>query len=168
MVIGNVSIMRRYGWIIQFDADGNTYSDNQLEDWYNTMAKRECGHAKWYGWNDDRTNDNTAGVLKTLFKGSGDFRLDFGNCWINGVVKVYLNGRLISVAQAGVKSKVITHTFKPNSMLEIKDEGINSIVSLNSFVIFCNGKWHIPYFQNSTKLYVCNHFKSSFDPLISF
>ena len=144
--------MRRYGWSVQFNVDGKTFSNDQQENWYNTVAKLHCGDAKWYGWNYDRNNINSAGVLKTLLKGSGEFRLDFGNCGNNGVVKVYLDGRLISFAPR-VTSRVITHDFTPGSMLEIKDEGMDSIVNLNSFAIICNGKWSIvPHFVKSTIL----------------
>ena len=134
MKIGNVSEMRLNGWSIEFDRDG-TNPLYQHQKWFTSIAKSCTAAAKWFGWSPL----NTTGVLKTTLKGHGQFTLDFGNCWNQGTVNVYLNGDAIASAPVGVKTKTKTQSFTPGSVLEIKDEGENSIVSLNSFTVICNG-----------------------------
>ena len=60
-------------------------------------------------------------------------RLDFGNCWDTGVVRVYLEGVLIGRATANTPSKKITFPLPEDSLLEIKDEGANSVIKFNHF-----------------------------------
>ena len=128
--LGNISEMKRNGWSIEFDRDGSF-----TPQWYTNVGKHCTVGTKWFGW----SRLNTTGVLKTTLRGLGQFTLDFGNCGKLGTVNVYLNGNAIASAPVGVKTRSITHSFTPDSVLEIKDEGENSVVSLNSFSIDCNG-----------------------------
>ena len=124
---GNVSEMGLIGWSIEFDNVGS-YSPKR----YTNVGKQCTPGAKWFGWSPG----NATGVLRTTLKGFGYFTLDFGNCWYKGSVNVYLDDILIASAPVGVKRRAITHNFTSDSVLEIKDEGENSVVSLNSFSIY--------------------------------
>ena len=60
-------------------------------------------------------------------------RLDFGNCWDAGVVRVYLEGGLIGEAGPNTPSKVISFQIPQNYLLELRDEGANSVIKFNHF-----------------------------------
>ena len=97
-VIGEVSQMKQNGWSFErFDVDGSSTMSYEKKGWYNEAAEYCGGDGTWYGW----SSGEKAGVLSTTFQGSGTFTLGFGNCWTNGKVKAYLNGREIGSASPG-------------------------------------------------------------------
>jgi hypothetical protein len=67
--------------------------------------------------------------------GNGEGILDFGNCWNQGIVKVYLNGNEIGAADKNTPSKTITFEYTDGAELEIFDEGANSIIQFNQFTV---------------------------------
>ena len=92
-----------------------------------------CSQGKWHGW----SGHADVGTLSTTLKGSGFVTVDFGNCWDQGVVKLYLDDKVISTAHVGDKRVVNTFFFTSNSVLKLKDEGANSVVALNSIAFDC-------------------------------
>ena len=92
-----------------------------------------CGTSNnWYGWSTLKK----IGTLSTLLKGSGNLKLNFGNCWHLGIVAVYLDKQLMAVAHPKTK-KEVSLFFKQGSLLEIKDEGLGSVIQLNSITFEC-------------------------------
>ena len=81
------------------------------------------------------------GTISTLLKQSTKCgRLDFGNCWNAGEVRVYLEGELIGEAGANTPSQIITFPLHQDSLLELKDEGANSVIKFNNFeMVQCPG-----------------------------
>ena len=96
-----------------------------------------CGSG-WYGW----TGGSVVGSISTELTASTKCgRLDFGNCWNAGVVKVYLEGELIGEAGPNTPSIVISFQLPQDSLLELKDEGENSKIKFNGFeMVECNSK----------------------------
>ena len=92
--------------------------------------------AAWFGW----TDGNGVGTLSTTFTGYGEATVDFGNCWNQGNVKLYLDSTLIEAAPVGTKSKVAKFQFTPGTVLKLKDEDGNAVIMLNSVGVNCNGK----------------------------
>ena len=92
-----------------------------------------CGtNNNWYGWSTLKK----VGTLSTVLKGSGNLKLNFGNCWHLGIVAVYLNKQLMAVAHPKTK-KEVSLSFKQGALLEIKDEGLGSVIQLNSITFEC-------------------------------
>ena len=123
--------MIKSGWEFDFTHDGSLITDNYKH------VGQQCGpRAKWYGW----SSHSHVGSLSATLIGNGDVTLDFGNCWDDGTVKVYLDANLMATASAGRKSVVKTFSFTPGSVLKIKDEDGNAVVMLNSINIKCYGR----------------------------
>ena len=117
--------MKQNGW--QFDFTFNA------GDWNAVGTK--CGEqAKWYGW----SQEEQVGTLSVTLEGTGQVTIDFGNCWDAGTVQLYMNDDVISTAPAGSKSVVKTISFAPDSILKLRDEGVNSVISLNSVTFQCD------------------------------
>ena len=96
-----------------------------------------CG-PQWYGWNG---NSAVGSISTTLFKSSKCGRLDFGNCWNTGTVRAYLAGKLIGEAGPNTPRQLIEFAIPENSLLEIKDEGENSVIKFTNFeMVDCSGK----------------------------
>ena len=115
--------MESNGWVFDVTQSmGSTYANN-------------CGVESWYGW----TSYTAVGSIETVLQGSGMAILNYGNCYYKGVVKVYLNGNLISVAGAHVKDKLAEIPFSNGDLLKITEE--SGIIKLNSFEINCPGKY---------------------------
>ena len=96
-----------------------------------------CGKGQaWYGW----SSSADVGSISTILKGNGRAKLNFGNCWDTGIVKVYLNDIEIGSADNNVPSKDIEFDFQQGNVLMLRDEGPNSVIQLNSLeVIECKG-----------------------------
>ena len=96
-----------------------------------------CG-PQWYGWNG---HSDIGSISTTLYKSSKCGKLDFGNCWDTGTVRVYLAGKLIGEAGPNTPRRLIEFAIPENSLLEIKDEGANSVIKFTSFeMVDCSGK----------------------------
>ena len=61
----------------------------------------------WYCWNDWEVT----GSIGTKLFGNGHGRLDFGNCWNTGIVRVLLNGTEIASASSNTPSTIIEFDF---------------------------------------------------------
>ena len=92
--------------------------------------------SNWYGYipNDD------VGSISTTFKGSGRARLDFGNCYKNGRVKAYLDGKMIGKGAGKYTfSKVVEFNFQHGSILEINEQNTATIQFNSLKIISFNG-----------------------------
>ena len=96
-----------------------------------------CG-PQWYGWN---LGAEVGSISTTLDKSSKCGKLDFGNCWVAGTVRAYLAGELIGEAGPNTPSHIIEFAIPENSLLEIKDEGANSVIKFTNFeMVDCSSK----------------------------
>ena len=143
--IGNKLFMVQHGWQFDFTHDGSILSDN-----YKNVGKK-CGpQAKWYGW----SAHSHVGTLSATLKGSGEVTINFGNCWDQGVVKVYLDANVVGIASVGEKSKQISVSFTPGSVLSFKDESGNAVIMLNSITFKCYGMIFKQFFEEISQLHV--------------
>ena len=93
----------------------------------------------WWCWND---GNGGIGVISTVLKGKGRGVLDYGLCYSishggsssSRIVKVFLNGKLISSAVDGETSKVISFDFSDGSILKIQEESY-SVFQFNNFTV---------------------------------
>ena len=132
-ILGSKIFMIQHGWQFDFTHDGSVLSDN-----YKNVGKK-CGpRAKWYGW----SAHSHVGTLSATLKGTGELTIDFGNCWDEGQVKIYLDAKLVDYANAGSKSVTTTFSFTPGSVLKIRDETGNAVIMLNSITFKCYGIQH--------------------------
>ena len=101
----------------------------------NTMDM--CGNGqKWMGF----TWSHTFGSIKTKMKGQGCAKLNYGNCFTSSYVKVWLDGREISVAHASEKSIEVDFQFSEGQELKL-EEG-NAVILFNSYEEYnCDGKF---------------------------
>ena len=88
-----------------------------------------CNLNSWLGLMTDDAN----GYIKTTLEGAGTARLDFGNCWTSGIVKVLLDGVEIAFAPNNTPNKIVKFAFN-YSELEIREEDIGILV-FNSFEV---------------------------------
>ena len=88
-----------------------------------------CNLSSWFGL----LNDDDNGYIKTKLEGFGTARLDFGNCWTSGTVKVLLDGIEIDSAPINTPNKIVEFSFD-SSELEIREEDIGILV-FNSFEV---------------------------------
>ena len=116
--------MMSNGWNFDFTDDSATH----------TGVGSECvSHKIWYGW----SGGNAVGTFSATLEGSGEATIDFGNCWSAGVVNLYLDDTKLATASVGQKSMGFIFSFTPGSVLKIKDEGGNAVVSFNSINFSC-------------------------------
>ena len=117
--------MENKGWTLD--------TDNQFDKWSHEKA-RSCGDKTWYGFRAPGV-----GKISATFVGTGAATLDYGNCFNDGKVHVYLNGKLIDTALPNTPSKQITFHFNPRDVLSL-DENPDGIIKLNSLNLHCEGK----------------------------
>ena len=129
-MIGIQSDMALNGWKFDLSNDGSVQSDI-----YKKVGEKCKNKAKWYGW----SSHALVRTLSTVLNGSGEATLDFGNCWNDGNVKVYMDSKLIATASEGTLSVIKSFSFAPGSLLEIKDEDGNAVMMLNSITFSCSG-----------------------------
>ena len=121
-------VMKDNGWIFDVDISMD-------ENW-----KEQCGSNTWYGY----SQDHKVGSVSTVLRTTGNGILYFGNCYLNhaGLVKVYLNGNLISTAKntesENTIKKKLTINFKRWDILNITEE--RGIIKLHSFEVRRQGK----------------------------
>ena len=121
--------MANDGWTWTFETDkvnslGSSSSGNCLSD-------------KFHGF-DAGNSGNDEGEVKYTFTEKGVAVLEFGNCWVYGQVKVYLND--IEIDSVGILSSKTTHfTFTFGDELKVKDTSGNSVVQLKRMTTFCPG-----------------------------
>ena len=93
------------------------------------IAAPLCNYNSWFGL----LNDDANGYIKTKLEGFGIARLDFGNCWTSGTVKVLIDGIEIASAPVSTPNKIVEFEFN-YSELEIREEDIGILV-FNSFEV---------------------------------
>jgi len=125
--------MESKGW--EFDVDVSMRDDE----------KPNCGDETWYGWTGSEAVGSIvldgSGPIQTVLDGTGMVTMNYGNCYSQGLVNVYLNGNLISSAIANVKNKIVKFSFSNGDVLNITEEF--GIIKLNYFEIACTGKYYI-------------------------
>ena len=84
--------------------------------------------SSWWGW----ANYEAVGQLNVIAPMTTTARIDVGNCWNEGVVKVYVAGVQVLAAEVGEGSKVISFPVTAGDEISIRDEGENSVMRLNS------------------------------------
>ena len=77
---------------------------------------------------------STSCFIKTTLKGNGRARIDFGNCWHNSVVKVFLDENEIASAGGSQDNIVKEFDFTDGSELRLTEEQYG-IISFNSFEV---------------------------------
>ena len=84
----------------------------------------------WYSWD---TNDSV-GSMSYIFSGTGTFKLKFANCWTDdpGHAAVYYDGAEIGRSTGDVQT--IEQSFEDGKLLELKDEGVNSVLRIAEFI----------------------------------
>ena len=90
---------------------------------------------KWYGWRAG----SAVGAVRLRFQSPGVGALDFGNCWTEGVVEVFLNGARVAAAGPRVLSMTRRFAVQVNDVLELRDSGPNSVILLSSLALECKG-----------------------------
>ena len=98
--------------------------------WDTAQAVDDKCRPQWYGWSEDAI---IGSISTTLYKSYKCGKLDFGNCWINGIVKAYLAGELIGEAGPDTPSQIINFAIPENSKLEFTDEGTHSVIQFTNF-----------------------------------
>ena len=90
-----------------------------------------CGDTSWFGhssqWNE--------GSVSAKFKGNGNAKLIFGNCWSAHNVNVYLNQNQLANASGDENSKEVLFNFTGGDVLKITEDG--AIIKLHSLSISC-------------------------------
>lgn len=117
--------METNGWV--FDVE---YSMNIQ----NSQFHEQCGGDKWYGWSHPGV-----GSVTMVLVGSGEVTLSYGNCFNQGIVSVLLNDKLISSANANVKTVLASFTFSNGDVLKLTEEP-TAIIKLNSIEVKCISK----------------------------
>ena len=101
--------------------------------------RTKCGpQGQWFGF----TGGSGVGTVSTKLQKS-DYcgKIDFGNCWDAGVVKVYFDDKLIGEAQPNTPNKVVKFPIVKDGELKIRDEGANSVIKFTKFeLVECTSK----------------------------
>ena len=114
--------MQAAGWVLNVLNDCGSYANF-------------CAGIPFSGY----TCNQAVGSVSTTFKGAGVARLNFGNCFNNGITNVYLNNRPIGSALANQKSTTVKFNYKPGDRLRLEEVNMG-IVAINSFQVVCYGK----------------------------
>ena len=72
--------------------------------------------------------------IKTTLNGSGHAKIDFGNCFNDGIVKVFLDGNEIASAGGDEFNVVKEFDYTDGSELKLMETG-NGVISFNSFEV---------------------------------
>ena len=148
--------------------EDNTHVNDLLET--SAQARRKRGAPRVFnpagivGWENTCTHGNIYGdsisacsgnwftyasgspscYIKTTLNGNGRAKIDFGNCWNNGVAKLFLDGNEIASAGASEVNIVKEFDFTDGSELKLTEESYG-IISFNSFKVLTHGcrssKW---------------------------
>ena len=118
----------------ELNVDRGQWSPGRIINW--PIDAPQCNLNSWLGFlnnhNGVLTEDDN-GYIKTKLEGFGTARLDFGNCWTSGTVKVLIDGIEIASAPVSTPNKIVEFEFN-YSELEIREEDIGILV-FNSFEV---------------------------------
>ena len=101
-----------------------------------------CPHGKIYGNSISNCSDNwytySSGspscYIKTTLNGNGRAKIDFGNCWDDGVAKLFLDGNEIASAGGSEVNVVKEFDFTDGAELKLMEEG-SGVISFNFFKV---------------------------------
>ena len=111
-----------------------------------------CTHGNIYGHSISNCSGNwftyasgsPSCYIKTTLNGNGRAKIDFGNCYNNGVAKLFLDGNEIASAGANEVNIVKEFDFTEGSELKLTEESYG-IISFNSFEVLSHrcksSKW---------------------------
>ena len=119
------TFMKRAGWNLDLKYWQNFHRD---------VAPRCRRGNNWFGWSDHAG----VGTISTRLQRNGEATLDFGNCWDAGKVVVYLNDIAIASAEKNTPTKTVSFNFDHGDILKLRDEGANSVISLNGLTMKCS------------------------------
>ena len=127
---GNFALMQQVGWSTQ----GNVHH-HHVDVGRATTRGAVCnnGNDNWWGWQ----NGEGVGQLNVIAPITTYATIDVGNCWNEGVVKVYVAGVEVLAAQVGEGSKTVSFPVTAGDEISIRDEGLNSVMRLNSLKFPC-------------------------------
>ena len=127
--LSSKKVMQKNGWTINADNKlGWDRNGNMVKDYSN-----RCGRETWFGYNRGRT----VGWVKTTFRGNGAATLNFGNCYKQGEVIVYLNENEISRAYNNTPKVETNFEYNKGDVLSIKED--KGIIKLNSLKLYRQG-----------------------------
>ena len=97
------------------------------------------GHFKdrcenWYGYMDY----GEIGSIKITLSGHGRAKLNFGNCYTSGIVKVFLDNTEIATASGDEKTKTVEFAYSDGNELKLTEDF--AIIVFNSFECTHTGK----------------------------
>jgi hypothetical protein len=76
--------------------------------------------------------------MSYTFSGEGTFKLKFSNCWNSGYVLVFYDGTEIGRSTLQNDIQTIELVYENGKVLELKDEGNNSVVRIIEFITTTN------------------------------
>ena len=103
-----------------------------------------CSRGIWSGQHSDKCYNwwgydptwKKIGSINTTFVGNGLATLNFGNCYTDGYVEVYVDGTLKANATKNQRYVQIDFPFHDDSVLEIREHG--AIIQFNNLnIIYC-------------------------------
>ena len=105
-------------------------STTNIPGWDIDCPKRKHYHIcqNWYCYK----SREEVGSIKTTLSGNGRAKLNFGNCWTSGVVKVFLDNIEIASATSGTASTTVEFDYNDGNELKLVEENVGIIV-FNSF-----------------------------------
>ena len=115
----------------------NTTAPEDVVGWEIT-----CTHGTIYGtpesatcpnWHTFASGSHTC-FIKTTLHGSGHAKIDFGNCYTDGVSKLFLDGNEIASAGANQANVVKEFDFTDGSELKLTEEG-SGVIGFNFFKV---------------------------------
>ena len=109
------------GWDI--DCWYGSYSSYSYYRWDNICSN-------WYCY---KLNEHEGSIKTTLF-GNGRAKLDFGNCYTSGIVKVFVDNTEIASTTHSTTSKTVEFDYNDGSELKIVEENAG-IIMFNSFEV---------------------------------
>ena len=127
----SVAAMEQAGWVIN-----HTTTLFNSADAGTAQLNAACYNGgNWWSFSGSGGVDSISIVLP--FSGSGV--INFGNCWNEGTVELYINNVLTASAPINTNSVVAPITFAAGDTLSLHDAGANSVLRLNSVIMNCHG-----------------------------
>ena len=109
------------------------WSVNAFNGIDNLKGQHKCDRNHFHAYK----NGNGVGVASKILLGTGNAKLEYGNCWDAGRANVYLNGMRKDSAKPLTRSKTVDFAFRSGDKLEVKDEAGNAVMQLIRLTITC-------------------------------
>jgi hypothetical protein len=122
--------------------DYSSWATMQANGWTSTMSDptmttdqyvaETCseGGTTWFGW-----DAWGVGATSITLPAAGAGSVDFGNCWDVGECVLYVGGAEVARAYARANHVTAAITFQAGDVLELRDEGPNSVCKLSSISV---------------------------------